>query len=70
MEPIEVTVDALEYTALPLPDGAFQIFHGRTSLGKIMPIPTDPFFVKWITADLFSEELAQKIGEAIENLEM
>ncbi len=70
MEPIEITIDARTYTAMPMPDGSFEILDHKGRLGTITPVVDDPMFVKWVTADLMSAELVQKIGEAIENMEM
>lgn len=70
MEPLELTVNGSKFIALPMPDGSFQIFEGDNHLGTITPIPKNPMFVEWITNDLFDIELAQRIGEAIEDKEM
>ncbi len=70
MEPIEITIDGKSYTAMPMTDGSFDIITKDNFIGKITPVVEDPMFVKWVTADLMSAELAQKIGEAIENMEM
>jgi hypothetical protein len=70
MEPIELNVGGKFYTAMPMPDGSFEIFDDKGRLGTITPVVEEPMFVKWVTADLMSTELAQKIGEAIENMEM
>ena len=70
MEPLEVMINGTKFTALPMPDGSFQIFEKDNHLGNITPILTTPMYIKWFTADLFSDELAQLIGEAIETKEM
>lgn len=70
MEPIYIDVDGKTYTAMPMPDGSFEILDNQGRLGTITPFVEDPMFVNWVTADLMSAELAQKIGEAIEDKEM
>lgn len=70
MEPLELTVNGSKFIALPMPDGSFQIFEENNNLGIITPILQNPMYIKWVTYDLFSEELAQNIGEAIETKEM
>ena len=53
-----------------MPDGGFQIFKAKENLGKISPEVEGIEYVRWLTADLSSDELAQKIGQAIQDKEM
>ncbi len=66
MEPIQIFLDGINYTVLPMPDGSFEIFQTTEHLGGIMPIVENSTYIRWQPTENLDKALAQKIGEAIE----
>lgn len=70
MEPIDLKIDSINYTAMPMADGGFRIFQDKNELGKIYPDFEDHLDIKWVPTDIINPSLAQEIGNAIEAKEM
>lgn len=67
MEEFEIEYLRTLYTVKPQENGDFIIYQGANYLGSLEATVGDDTFVKWVTADLMSLELAQRLGELIEN---
>ena len=70
MDAFEINLVGNIYLIKPLESGAFAIFEGDKLLGVIEPVTKDDTSLEWVTADLMSVDLAQQIGELIEEHEM
>jgi len=70
MEPFDIELVGMTYTIYPQENGNFRVFEWEKYIGTLEPIANDDTSVEWVTADLMSVDLAQQIGELIEEHEM
>jgi hypothetical protein len=69
MGPFEITVDNILYTIEPQKDQRYFVFEAGIKVGSLYAEDSD-MGVVWRSAELLTEEQAQKIGQAIIKHEM
>lgn len=70
MEPFDINLAGEILSVLPQPDGSFTVFKGTEHVAVLRPDISKKMGTRWHPCDGLDDQLAQQIGELIEEHEM